>query len=206
MPHSASLQSAAGTRSRRRSRRSASCRPRFTRPDWRSAPIPSPAPTPALLVEEEQCRLLAGNMTDVVTRHDRTAACCSPRPMREAVLGAPAGDFARPWPASTASILPTGRPIWRHCRMRRRAGRPAHRVPHAPRRHRRRAEHGVASSGSRCGAGRSTSARWASPVPAARGGRGAARRHRRKAQQEALIEARAEAERANAAKSRFLAM
>ena len=50
--------------------RSASCRSRSMRPALRSAPNGSRAPIPGgCVAQEERWRLLAGNMTDVVTRH-----------------------------------------------------------------------------------------------------------------------------------------
>jgi cell cycle sensor histidine kinase DivJ len=154
-------------------------------------------------LEEEQYRLLAGNMTDVITRHGASGRVLFASPNAEAALGAPASDLF-------------GHGLFDRIHI---ADRPAYLSVIAD-----------AASG-----GRTTSAEFRlrhddhAEADAARfiwvemrcrpfaGDTGrpeagaqvvAALRDvtLRRAQQEALIEARAEAERANAAKSRFLAV
>jgi cell cycle sensor histidine kinase DivJ len=161
-------------------------------------------------LEEEQCRLLAGNMTDVITRHGHDGRIMFASPNADAVLGTPAGElqghglFERIHVADRPAYLgalsdaaATGDTGGIEFRLRRRG-------------------HGSAHSGDGDAAGFIWIEMRCRPFDG--GGnpnRGAARRQvvavmrdvtQRKAQQEALIAARAEAERANAAKSRFLAV
>jgi len=153
-------------------------------------------------MEEERCRLLAGNMTDVVTRHGRNGRVLFASPNAEAALGAPAADlmghglFDRIHIADRPSYLhaladaaATGDACTVEFRLRRNAGKTA--------------ADQVIWVEMRC--------RLFSGTPgSADGGAQVVAALRdvtmRKAEQQALIEARAEAERANAAKSHFLAV
>ena len=75
---------------RRRSRRWASFRPRSTRPGLRSAPRRSARTSFWLLyAEEDRYRLLARNMTDVITRHGRDGAVLFVSPAAEQLFGLP---------------------------------------------------------------------------------------------------------------------
>jgi two-component system, cell cycle sensor histidine kinase DivJ len=156
-----------------------------------------------LVMEEERCRLLAGNMTDVITRHGRNGRVLFASPNAAAVLGAQADDLK-------------GHGLTDHIHV---ADRPAFLT----------ALSDAATTGDTCNvefrlrqnAARGEGARYiwvemrCRPFDeGVKGGDKAAREvvavirdvTRHKAQQEALIDARAEAERANAAKSRFLAV
>ena len=73
-----------------------------------------------LNVEEDRYRLLARNMSDVISRHRRNGAVQFISPAAEAVLGTPAARLSAT-ACSTASMSPTARPISRRCRMRRAA-------------------------------------------------------------------------------------
>ena len=137
-------------------------------------------------------------MTDVITRHGRNGAVLFVSPAAEALFGAPAGELAghglfdrvhvADRPAYLTALCRRGRD-WRR-RVRSNSASAAARDRRRP-----------VSSGSKCAAGRST---------------GSAMRERevvavlrdiseRKVQERALEIARAESERAKAAKSRFLA-
>jgi two-component system, cell cycle sensor histidine kinase DivJ len=173
-------------------------------------PMPRTGPSP-LALEEDRWRMLAGGMTDVVTRHRRDGRVLFVSPNAEAALGVPAGDLV-------------GRGLFERVQV---ADRPAYvkvlsdaaamrgdaaicstealiaefRLRHADAAH--RGGSGFIWVEMRCRL-----------LDAAVGGHECGRQviavmrdvTARKAQQEALIEARAEAERANAAKSRFLAV
>ena len=164
-----------------------------------------------LALEEDRWRMLAGGMTDVVTRHRRDGRVLFVSPNAEAALGVPAGDLV-------------GRGLFERVQV---ADRPAYvkvlsdaaamggdaaicstealiaefRLRHADAAH--RGGSGFTWVEMRCRL-----------LDAAVGGHEGGRQviavmrdvTARKAQQQALIEARAEAERANAAKSRFLAV
>jgi cell cycle sensor histidine kinase DivJ len=157
-------------------------------------------------LEEEQCRLLAANMSDVITRHDQNGRVLFASPNAQAVLGAPAGELR-------------GRGLLDRVHI---ADRPAYLTVLANAatsneilsfefRMHRAAEEAIADTvrfiwiEMRC-------RRLDAP---GEGASGAATNQvvavlsditRRKARKEAFVEARAEAERANAAKSRFLAV
>jgi len=154
-------------------------------------------------MEEERCRLLAGNMTDVITRHGHNGRVLFASPNAEAVLGAPAGELM-------------GHGLIDHIHL---ADRPAYLT----------ALSDAAATGDTrniefrlrqtvvAGAAEAVRPVWVEMHcrPFADGATRPAAREvvavmrdvtRRKAEQEALIDARAEAERANAAKSRFLAV
>jgi cell cycle sensor histidine kinase DivJ len=162
-------------------------------------------------LEEEQCRLLAGNMTDVITRHGHDGRVMFASPNADAVLGtSPAelqgcGLFERIHVADRPAYLSalsdaaaTGNTGGIEFRLRRRVGQ----------------------IGAHSGDGDAAGFMWIEMrcrpfdgrVNSSRGATGrqvvAVMRDitQRKVQQEALIAARAEAERANAAKSRFLAV
>jgi two-component system, cell cycle sensor histidine kinase DivJ len=164
-------------------------------------------------LEEEQCRLLAGNMTDVITRHGQDGRIMFASPNADAVLGTPAAELQgsglferihvvdRPaYLGALSDAAATGDTGGIEFRLRRRAGG---------------GQIGVHSAD-----GDAASFMWIEmrcrPFDGrVNSNRGAAGRQvvavlrdvtQRKAQQEALIAARAEAERANAAKSRFLAV
>ena len=194
-------------RRRERCRRSASSRPRFTRPALRSAPIRSHAPSPGCSSRKRSdagCWPATWPTSSSATAP--TATCCSPRPMRRPRWARRPGSCLVT-ACSIASMLPTGRPICRRCRLRPRAARPAPSSSAC-------ARAAAADSGEpavpfwiemRC----RPFATGAKPARAGVGREVVAVMcdvTRRKAQQEALIQARAEAERANAAKSRFLAI
>ncbi len=175
------------------------------RPALRSAPNRSRAPASGCsIAEEDRYRLLARNMTDVITRHGRNGTVLFASPAAEPLFGAPVERSARPRPVRPrACRRPPGlsRP---RSPMRRRIGESRSVEFRVRRDGAGRAQRRRSSSGSRCVAVRST--RQADD--------GAAEREvvavmrdvtARKEQEQALEEARAEAERANAAKSRFLA-
>ena len=154
-----------------------------------------------LHAEEDRYRLLARNMTDVIMRHGRNGAVLFVSPAAEALFGVPLNELLRPRP-----VRP--RPCRRSAGLSHRAGRRRHaqrralaRIPHPPR--------------ARCPACRPIHL-GGNALPAARSrpASEAARREvvavlrdisERKAQEHAIEDARAESERANAAKSRFLA-
>jgi cell cycle sensor histidine kinase DivJ len=158
--------------------------------------------------EEERCRLLAGNMTDAITRHGRNGRIMFASPNAEAVLGVPAGEllghglFDRihvadraAYQAALADAAASGE-----------AGSIEFRVSQRL--------HGAARAAD------GAALKWIEMRCRPFDGRlNPDRRQQgpqvvavmrdvtpRKAEQEALIAARAEAERANAAKSRFLAV
>ncbi len=160
-------------------------------------------------MEEERCRLLAGNMTDVITRHGHNGRVMFVSPNADAVLGAPAGELMghglidhihiadRPsYLTALSDAAATGDTCNIEFRLRRTfaAGTGASRFVWVEMRCRPLGD-GAEGDG-------------------AKGERNADRQvvavmrdvTRHKAQQEALIDARAEAERANAAKSHFLAV
>ena len=152
-----------------------------------------------LNVEEDRYRLLARNMSDVISRHGRNGTVQFISPAAEALLGTP----SRGSPAtacSIASMSPTVRPISRRCRKPRAAEKRAASSSAFA------ATWSVAtifppiSSGSRCAAGRSTRrAPEAEVVAVMRDVTD------RKMQQQALELARTAAEQADASKTRFLA-
>ena len=63
-----------------------------------------------LHAEEDRYRLLARNMTDVITRHGRNGAVLFVSPAAEPLFGVPANELLGT-ACSTASMSPTGRPI-----------------------------------------------------------------------------------------------
>jgi cell cycle sensor histidine kinase DivJ len=165
-------------------------------------------------VEEERCRLLAGNMTDVITRHGGDGGILFASPNAEAVLGISAAELQ-------------GRGLFDRINI---ADRPAflHALSYAAAtgdtcgiefRLRQRAHFG-GRPGGHAGDDEATASIWVEMCCRPFDGRMNRARDAtgrqvvavmrdvtvRKAQQEALIAARAEAERANAAKSRFLAV
>ena len=80
-----------------------------------------------LYVEEDRYRLLARNMSDVISRHNRNGAVEFISPAAEAMLGTPAhGSPAMA--CSTASMSSIVRPTSRRCRMPR-AQRATRRIP-----------------------------------------------------------------------------
>ena len=158
-----------------------------------------------LYAEEDRYRLLARNMTDVITRHGRNGSVIFASPAAEPLFGAPVAELL-------------GHGLFDRVHV---ADRPAYLTALADARdesqsvefrvRRERAEPGqrrraAASSGSRCVAGRST-ARSAKSLRAGEREVVAVMRDvtERKAQEQALEDARLEAEQANTAKSRFLA-
>ena len=157
-----------------------------------------------LVVEEDRYRLLARNITDVITRHRRngTVRFASPAaetPVRRAGENAARSRPVRPRACRRPAGLPDGAG---RCR---RAGRQQlGRIPHPPRNAPDEPEARPSSSGSRCAAARSTA-----PRARREGEREVVAVIRdvtdRKVQEQAVEDAREEAERANAAKSRFLA-
>ena len=186
--------------------RSASSRPRSMRPASRSAAHRSRAQASRLLiVEEDRYRLLARNMTDVITRHRRNGtvrfaspaaeACSACR--RDELLGH--GLFDRVHVADRPAYLTALADAAAHGRQQ------LGRIPHPPRGATPRRTRGPVHLGR-------DALPPARPRPRARAP--AARREvvavmrdvtERKVQEQALEDAREEAERANAAKSRFLA-
>ena len=155
-------------------------------------------------VEEDRYRLLARNMTDVITRHRRNGTVRFASPAAETLFGVAGRSRCSATACSTASMSPTGRPISPRCRDAARGGE-ARSVEFRIRREapRRARERPPTSSGSTCAAARSTAGESGRR---ARGGRGDPRRHRAQdAGAGGRERARTEAERANAAKSRFLA-
>jgi cell cycle sensor histidine kinase DivJ len=163
-----------------------------------------------LSLEEERCRLLAGNMTDVIARHDHTGRLMFASPNADAVLGIPPGELQghglfdrihtadrRAYMGALSQAAATGEAGSIEFRLRQR-GR------------------GGAAAGDaftwiemRCRPfdGRAGSDRQRSERPPERQVVAVMRDvTKRKVEEEALIAARAEAERANAAKSRFLAV
>ena len=151
-------------RQRARSPHSASSPPRSTAPASRSA-RKSLARTSfwLLYAEEDRYRLLARNMTDVITRHGKNGAVLFVSPAAEPLFGAARERTHRPRPVRPRACR---RPAGLSHRARRcgRARRAAlGRIPHPP----RQGEGAANSSGSRCAASRSTragekrrSARW----------------------------------------------
>ena len=157
-----------------------------------------------LYAEEDRYRLLARNMTDVITRHGRNGACCSYR-RRPSSCSACASDelmghglFDRVHVADRPAYLTALADAAAHRRG------PFGRIPHPPRRRQSGAHGHFVWVEMRC-----------RPLDqAADDGAAAATREvvavlrdvsERKTQEQALEIARAESERANAAKSRFLA-
>ena len=159
-----------------------------------------------LYAEEDRYRLLARNMTDVITRHGRNGAVLFVSPAAEQLFGVPVARLHGPWPVRS-------RP------RRRPSGLSDARSPMPPRSARRaRSNFACAATPRRRRPRRSAVHLGRNALPAARrapssgetddarGGGGHARRHASaKLQEQALDDARAEAERANAAKGRFLA-
>ena len=84
---------------------------------WRSAPSRWRARALAAHAEEDRYRLLARNMTDVITRHGRNGAVLFISPAAEALFGAPAASCSAT-ACSTACMWPTVRPISRRSPMR----------------------------------------------------------------------------------------
>ena len=158
-----------------------------------------------LYAEEDRYRLLARNMTDVITRHGRNGAVLFVSPAAETLFGAKVQRAARPSACSTACMSPTVRPISRRSPMPRRWARPLGRIPRAARSPITTRAAQPASQfiwvEMRCRRSIAPAARPASREVVA------VMRDvtERKEQEQALEEARAEAERANAAKGRFLA-
>jgi two-component system, cell cycle sensor histidine kinase DivJ len=158
--------------------------------------------------EEERCRLLAGNMTDVITRHGDGGRIMFASPNADAVLGVPAAEllgrglFDRIHVADRAAYLgalsdaaASGETGGIEFRLRRRlhgAARAGDAAAFLWIEMRCRPFDGCTNSG-RLDRGPQVVAVMRDVT-------------QRKVQQEALIAARAEAERANAAKSRFLAV
>ena len=64
-----------------------------------------------LYAEEDRYRLLARNMTDVITRHGRNGAVLFVSPAAETLFGAQVERAARSSACSIACMSPTGRPI-----------------------------------------------------------------------------------------------
>jgi two-component system, cell cycle sensor histidine kinase DivJ len=162
------------------------------------------ANTRLLDLGEEQCRLLAGHMTDVVTRHDGNGRLLFASPNALSVLGATASALRghglfdrihiadRPAFMATLSNAAAGREGCIEFRLRAMTGEATEAVRFLwiEMRCRRFDERAMGEAG----AGGATVMAVLRDVS------------RRKAQEAALIEARAEAEQANAAKSRFLAV
>ena len=153
--------------------------------------------------EEDRYRLLARNMTDVISRATaRTARSCSSRRRPRRCSARRVSDLAD-MACSTAFMLPTARPISARSRMpraRAKTARSSSASAATPRCRRCRPLHldRDALPSARSGA--------AKAEPAEREVVAVLRDiSERKAQERALEQARAEAERANAAKSRFLA-
>ena len=118
-------------------RRSESSPPRSTPPASRSAPNSSRAPASWLLyAEEDRYRLLARNMTDVITRHGQNGAVLFVSPAAEPLFGVRAAALDRARPVRPrACRRPAGLPHRaRRCGGARR--RPLGRIPHPPRRRR----------------------------------------------------------------------
>jgi cell cycle sensor histidine kinase DivJ len=156
-----------------------------------------------LAAEEDRCRLLAGNMTDVITRHGADGRVLFASTNAQAVLGVAASELSglglldrihvgdRPaFLTAMADAATKGTPGHAEFRMRRAKlgendGRFARMEIHC-----RPLDAPERAGG---GAGREVVAVMRDVS-------------RQKAQQQALVDARAEAERSNAAKSRFLAI
>ena len=155
-----------------------------------------------LYAEEDRYRLLARNMTDVITRHARNGAVLFVSPAAEPLFGAKVQDllghglFERVHVADRPAYL-TALAEFGVARRK-----PLGRVPRAPRRRRKARPAKFVWVEMRCRA-------LDQAVGEVAGEREVVAVMRditqRKEQEDALEEARAEAERANAAKSRFLA-
>ena len=178
------------------------CRRRSMRQAWPFGAESLARTSVALLnVEEDRYRLLARNMSDVISRHSRNGAVQFISPAAEAMLGTPVARLTRPRPVRPrpcrrSSGLSHGA-VGRRARRRgaqRRISSPARRACAA------RTSPPI-SSGSRCVAGRSSRlvAREAEVVAVMRDVTD------RKIQEQALELARTAAEQADASKTRFLA-
>jgi two-component system, cell cycle sensor histidine kinase DivJ len=174
-------------------------------------------------LEEERCRLLAGNMTDVITRHDQLGRVLFASPNAEAVFGVAAAELQgtglierihvadrATYMDALAGAAATGETGTIAFRLRERGAAGRNGAPAGD-------AAGIMWVEMRCRPfdGRAGTDR---PVSGPRSDQGSDRVPepqvvavmrdvtKRKVEEEALIAARAEAERANAAKSRFLAV